>query len=196
MGGRNAPERVDDFLRNGWTASPEYAITSRNGGRSLEKVVEGLRLYLLGWKACFRRADTPGIFQDLDKWIARRLRMVQLKQWKRGDDDLPGTPKARYAGPGFPSGGGLERKLVENRRTRCAEHRSADGVPGGIGTSEAGAALTSTLRTAGCGPACPVVWEGRSRDRRLPPIPIGSGARGGTAPVSPARVESNPGEPS
>jgi hypothetical protein len=158
--------------------------------------VEGLRLYLLGWKACFRRADTPGIFQDLDKWIARRLRMVQLKQWKRGDDDLPGTPKARYAGPGFPSGGGLERKLVENRRTRCAEHRSADGVPGGIGTSEAGAALTSTLRTAGCGPACPVVWEGRSRDRRLPPIPIGSGARGGTAPVSPARVESNPGEPS
>jgi RNA-directed DNA polymerase len=59
-------------------------ITSRNGGRSLAKVVEELRMYLLGWKAYFRLADTPGIFHDLDQWIARRLRMVQLKQWKRG----------------------------------------------------------------------------------------------------------------
>src|SRR5690606_1885801 len=33
---------------------------------------------------------------------------------------------------------------------------------GGTGTSEAGTALTSTFRTAGCGPACPVVWEGSS----------------------------------
>jgi group II intron reverse transcriptase/maturase len=59
-------------------------ITSRNGGRSLGKVVEELRSYLLGWKAYFRLADTPGVFHDLDQWIARRLRMVQLKQWKRG----------------------------------------------------------------------------------------------------------------
>ena len=31
---------------------------------------------------------------------------------------------------------------------------------------------TSTFGTAGCGPACPVVWEGKGRDRRLSPIPI------------------------
>ena len=30
--------------------------------------------------------------------------------------------------------------------------------------------LTSTSRTAGCGPACPVVWEGRAVT--APPIPI------------------------
>lgn len=59
-------------------------ITCRNGGRSLEKVVAELRAYLLGWKAYFQLADTPGIFHDLDQWISRRLRMVQLKQWKRG----------------------------------------------------------------------------------------------------------------
>jgi len=59
-------------------------ITGRNGGRSLGKVVEELRAYLLGWREYFRLADTPGVFHDLDKWIARRLRMVQLKQWKRG----------------------------------------------------------------------------------------------------------------
>jgi RNA-directed DNA polymerase len=59
-------------------------ITSRNGGRALEKVVEELGSYMRGWKAYFRLADTPGVFHDLDQWIARRLRMVQLKQWKRG----------------------------------------------------------------------------------------------------------------
>lgn len=59
-------------------------ITRRNGGRSLEQVVEELRSYLLGWKTYFHLAETPGIFQDLDQWIARRLRLVRLKQWKRG----------------------------------------------------------------------------------------------------------------
>ena len=59
-------------------------ITDRNGGRSLLQVVEALRRFLLGWRAYFRQADTPGIFRDLDGWIRRRLRMLQLKQWKRG----------------------------------------------------------------------------------------------------------------
>jgi len=59
-------------------------ITSRNGGKSLPKVVEELRIYLLGWKGYFHLAETPGVFKALDQWIARRLRMVQLKQWKRG----------------------------------------------------------------------------------------------------------------
>src|SRR5690606_5501526 len=59
-------------------------------------------------------------------------------------------------------GSGLERKLVEDRRPRGDEHCNADEVSGGTGTSEAVTALTSTFRTAGCGPACPVVWEGSS----------------------------------
>jgi len=75
---RVAPKALKDFKER------IRGITSRNGGRSLEQVIGELRSYLLGWKAYFRLADTPGIFEDLDKWIARRLRMVQLKQWKRG----------------------------------------------------------------------------------------------------------------
>jgi group II intron reverse transcriptase/maturase len=59
-------------------------ITSRNGGRSLAQVIALLRSYLTGWKAYFRLADTPGIFADVDKWLHRRLRMLMLKQWKRG----------------------------------------------------------------------------------------------------------------
>jgi group II intron reverse transcriptase/maturase len=60
------------------------AITSRNGGRSMTKVAEELRSYLTGWRLYFHLAETPGIFEDLDKWLRRRLRAVQLKQWKRG----------------------------------------------------------------------------------------------------------------
>jgi RNA-directed DNA polymerase len=59
-------------------------ITSRSGGRSLAQVVAELRSYLVGWKAYFRLADTPGIFADVDKWLHRRLRMLMLRQWKRG----------------------------------------------------------------------------------------------------------------
>jgi group II intron reverse transcriptase/maturase len=59
-------------------------ITSRVGGRSLEQVTEELRSYMLGWSSYFGLADTPGIFHSLDQWIHRRLRALQLKQWKRG----------------------------------------------------------------------------------------------------------------
>jgi len=59
-------------------------ITSRNGGRSIVQVVAMLRSYLVGWKAYFRLADTPSVFEDVDKWLHRRLRMLILKQWKRG----------------------------------------------------------------------------------------------------------------
>lgn len=59
-------------------------LTSRSCGRSQEQVVKDLNVYLRGWKEYFRLADTPGIFSDLDSWIRRRLRMLRLKQWKRG----------------------------------------------------------------------------------------------------------------
>lgn len=59
-------------------------LTSRSGGRSLTQVVGRLRSYLVGWKAYFRLADTPGVLAAVDQWLHRRLRMLMLKQWKRG----------------------------------------------------------------------------------------------------------------
>lgn len=59
-------------------------ITRRQGGRSLTQVVGELRSYLMGWRAYFSLASTPKIFAELDKWIRRRLRALQLRQWKRG----------------------------------------------------------------------------------------------------------------
>lgn len=59
-------------------------LTRRNGGRSIEQVVEKLRRYLLGWKGYFRLAQMPRIWRSLDEWIRRRLRALDLKQWRRG----------------------------------------------------------------------------------------------------------------
>jgi group II intron reverse transcriptase/maturase len=59
-------------------------LTNRNRGASLQHVIADLAAYLRGWKQYFQLANTPRIFTRLDEWIRRRLRMLRLKQWKRG----------------------------------------------------------------------------------------------------------------
>ena len=59
-------------------------LTRRNGGRSMKQVVEKLKPYLRGWKAYFGMAQTPNIWRKLEEWLRHRLRVIQLKQWKRG----------------------------------------------------------------------------------------------------------------
>lgn len=59
-------------------------LTRRSGGRGMAAVTERLRPYLLGWKAYFGLAQTPGIWRALDEWLRHRLRAIQLKHWKRG----------------------------------------------------------------------------------------------------------------
>lgn len=57
--------------------------TRRNGGRSLEQVIESLRAYIPGWKAYFGLSQTPRVWRGLDEWVRRRLRAILLKQWRR-----------------------------------------------------------------------------------------------------------------
>lgn len=59
-------------------------LTRRSGGRSMQQVIDRLRIYLLGWKGYFRLAQTPRVWRELDEWLRHRLRAIQLKQWKRG----------------------------------------------------------------------------------------------------------------
>ncbi len=59
-------------------------LTRRNSGRSMPTIVQRLAQYLRGWRAYFRLAQTPHQWVRLDQWIRRRLRAVQLAQWKRG----------------------------------------------------------------------------------------------------------------
>ena len=59
-------------------------LTRRSGGRSIEQVIEGLRPYVLGWKAYFGLTQTPRVWRSLDKWMRHRMRAIQLKHWRRG----------------------------------------------------------------------------------------------------------------
>ena len=65
------------------------AITRRNGGRSLSQVIEELASYLIGWRSYFGLTESPKDLDALDRWIRRRLRLLQLKQWKRGTTAYP-----------------------------------------------------------------------------------------------------------
>lgn len=59
-------------------------LTRRSGGRSMAEVIDKLKPYLLGWKAYYGLAQTPGVWRTLDEWLRHRLRAIQLKHWKRG----------------------------------------------------------------------------------------------------------------
>jgi group II intron reverse transcriptase/maturase len=66
------------------------SMTKRPGGKSMRSVFEELGAYLRGWRSYFQDADTPRVFAKLDGWIRRRLRAIQLKQWKRGRKAMQG----------------------------------------------------------------------------------------------------------
>ena len=56
-------------------------LSRRTRGRSLGQIVAELRTTLLGWKAYFGIAEVLSPLREVDKWIRRRLRCYQWKQW-------------------------------------------------------------------------------------------------------------------
>lgn len=59
------------------------ALTRRTRGYRLVDIVTELRDTLLGWKAYFGIAEVLSPLRDVDKWIRRKLRCYQWKQWGR-----------------------------------------------------------------------------------------------------------------
>lgn len=53
------------------------------GSASLSKLIKDLRPRLQGWFNYFRYAEVSGVFEQLDGWIRRRLRLKLWRQWKR-----------------------------------------------------------------------------------------------------------------
>ena len=99
--GRAAPTGVPVFPlpgRQGWrdgrSESSQRAqdrirqLTTRNWGVSMERRVNEINRFTVGWTAYFAFADTFLPFERLDKWLRRRLRQVRWKEWKR--------PQTRY----------------------------------------------------------------------------------------------------
>jgi Group II intron, maturase-specific domain len=59
------------------------ALTSRRWGISMERRINEINRYTVGWTNYYALADTPTPFEDLDEWLRRRVRQVRWKEWKR-----------------------------------------------------------------------------------------------------------------
>jgi hypothetical protein len=136
-------------------------LTSRKWGVSMQRRIEEINRYTDGWTNYYALADTPSVFEGLDRWLRRRLRQVRWKEWKRVRTKLR---KLRAAG------------LPEHDARRWAFSRKGywriAGSPilttalpnaywanlGLEGFLEPYRRFRDAKRTARCGPARRVVW--------------------------------------
>jgi len=115
------------------------------------------------WSAYFALAETPSVFAEFDEWLRRRLRQVRWKEWKRyaarrrnlralGISDWQARQwAASRKGYWRLSGSPVLQRALPNRYWADL---------GLVALSDRIRRLREHWRTAGCGPARPVVWEG------------------------------------
>jgi RNA-directed DNA polymerase len=149
-----ARKRVKDRLRR---------LTSRSWGISMERRIGAINRFSRGWTAYFALADTPTPFEELDEWLRRRLRQVRWKEWKKIR-----TKHRNLIATGIPDGKAYE--WANSRRGYWRVSGSwilTRGLPNAYWREQGLAGFTDpyrrfrdATRTAGCGPARPVVWEG------------------------------------
>ena len=72
-------KRMKQRLRN---------LLRQGRGRNLRRVIATVAVYLRGWLGYYRKAEVRNVFEDLDKWLRRKLRRIVWKQWKK--------PRTRY----------------------------------------------------------------------------------------------------
>jgi RNA-directed DNA polymerase len=71
--GRKSLARAKDRLR---------AITRRNRGVSMARMVQEANCFVIGWVTYFRHAQCKSALRDLDGWLRRKVRCVRLKHCK------------------------------------------------------------------------------------------------------------------
>jgi group II intron reverse transcriptase/maturase len=71
---RRSRERIDRRITE---------LTPRVWGRSMDDCIRKLNAYLLGWLGFFWIAAMRQAVRNVDSHVRRRLRAIQLKQWKR-----------------------------------------------------------------------------------------------------------------
>lgn len=147
-----ARERAKDRVRQ---------LTSRKWGVSMERRIEEINRFTVGWTNYFALANTPSVFEGLDTWLRRRLRQVRWKEWKR-----PRTRERRLKKLGIP------KREAREWSYSCKGYWRISGSPvlsralpnaywadqGLKGFAEPHRRFRDATRTAGCGPARPVVW--------------------------------------
>jgi RNA-directed DNA polymerase len=138
-------------------------LTKRSWRVSMAVRIAALNRFTRGWTAYFALADTFSAFEELDEWLRRRLRQVRWKEWKRRRArwrnlralGIPDWQARQWAasgrGPWRIAGSVVLQRALPNA------YWERQGL---LGFSGPYRQLRDARRTAGCGPACPVVWEG------------------------------------
>jgi len=134
-------------------------LTRRSRSGLMVEVIRAVNEYTAGWMEYFRLSDTDWVFQELDKWLRRRLRQMVWKRWKRGR-----TRYRKLVELGVPSelaalgaGGSSPWRMAATPVVNMALSNAYWEREGLITITDRYRQLRQTLRTAGCNKACPVV---------------------------------------
>ncbi|TWT78701.1 Group II intron-encoded protein LtrA [Planctomycetes bacterium CA13] len=135
-------------------------ITRRNGGRSIQSRLSALRRYFQGWVGYFHYGLGKKQLQSLDKWIRRRIRACYWKQWYRVRTRIRMLLKLGVRRDEAFSHGSSGRGvwvMSSSAAMHVAISKDYLRQQGLASLEEIWSKFASKKRTAGCGPACPVV---------------------------------------
>jgi RNA-directed DNA polymerase len=144
-------ERVKGKLRE---------MTRRTRSQEMKERIRAINAYVGGWMGYFALVETPSVLAELDSWLRHRLRACLWKQWKRVRTRYRELRALRLP----------ERVVGLMANTRKGPWRIAASPPlqqglnntyweaqGLVSLQKRYHLIRNTWRTAGCGPACPVV---------------------------------------
>ncbi len=102
-------------------------LTGRSRGISMDRRMSELRSYLRGWMGYFGLAAQLKLFDRLDQWIRRRLRMCYWKRWR-----LTRTRRRELILLGVP-----RRQAIRHARSRKGPWHMAKSIATGVGLTNA-----------------------------------------------------------
>ena len=135
------------------------AITKRNRGVNVRKVMQEIKVYMTGWLNYYGIASLKTKMQEWDEWLRHRIRAYIWKQWKKQKTKLRNLIKlkvpeyfarmAAYSRRGYwftVETGAVKRGITNERLTRAGFFELSPAYES-IRSACTGRAVYRTVRT-------------------------------------------------